>query len=135
MAKGTPADVDVYVGAMIRAQRRLKDISQDKLALAIGTTFQQVQKYERAANRVSASRLAQIAKHLDVPISTFFPPELADGMTPTFGIAGQLTAAQGGLELARSFLQMDGTFRTALLNVARALTPAAAASADLKDAA
>lgn len=134
MSKGTPAAVDVYVGNMIRAQRKQKGISQDKLADSIGTTFQQVQKYERAANRVSASRLAEIAKHLDVPISTFFPPELADGLTPTFSIAGQLTATHGGLELARSFLQMDGVFRTALINVARALTPAAAATS-LQDAA
>jgi transcriptional regulator with XRE-family HTH domain len=116
-----PDPTDLYVGQMIRAQRRLQGVSQQQLADAIGLTFQQVQKYERAANRVSASKLLELAKALKVPVSTFFPAEAEDGLAPDFSIAGQLTAAQGGLKLARNFLEMDAHQRSALVNVSDAI--------------
>lgn len=64
--------VDVYVGARVKLRRTLIGMSQEKLGDALGLTFQQVQKYERGANRVSASKLHRIAEVLDVPISYFF---------------------------------------------------------------
>lgn len=64
--------VDEVVGKRIRTRRNLIDITQIELADKIGVTFQQVQKYERGANRVSASRLVEIAVALDVPITYFF---------------------------------------------------------------
>ena len=64
--------IDQHVGQRVRAQRLLKGMSQQALASALGLTFQQVQKYEGGANRVSASRLSQIAEVLGVPISYFF---------------------------------------------------------------
>ena len=64
--------VDVHVGARLRERRRFRDISQTALADVIGVTFQQVHKYEIAADRVSVSRLWQIAAALDVPVSFFF---------------------------------------------------------------
>ena len=67
-----PSPVDVHVGARIKLRRALLGLSQEKLGEALGLTFQQVQKYERGANRVSASRLHDIARVLDVPISFFF---------------------------------------------------------------
>jgi len=69
---GVPAPVDVHVGARIRTRRLLIGMNQETLAKALGLTFQQVQKYEGGANRVSASRLSQIAEILGVPISYFF---------------------------------------------------------------
>jgi transcriptional regulator with XRE-family HTH domain len=69
---GVPDPVDVQVGARIRTRRLLIGMNQETLARALGLTFQQVQKYEGGANRVSASRLSQIAEILDVPISYFF---------------------------------------------------------------
>ncbi len=72
MAKA-PDPIDVEVGAKIKARRRLLGISQDTLAAKLGVTFQQVQKYEKGTNRVSASRLAVIAKTFGVPPSYFFP--------------------------------------------------------------
>ncbi len=69
---GIPNPVDVQVGAKIRTRRLLIGMNQETLARALGLTFQQVQKYEGGANRVSASRLSQIAEVLGVPIAYFF---------------------------------------------------------------
>ena len=67
-----PNPIDVHVGARVRLRRTLLGMSQDKLGEAIGLTFQQVQKYERGANRVGASRLYDLSRVLDVPVSFFF---------------------------------------------------------------
>jgi len=64
--------VDVHVGAKVRARRLLMGFSQDSLAKMIGLTFQQIQKYERGTNRISVSRLIDIAKALKVPVNYFF---------------------------------------------------------------
>lgn len=68
----TPNMVDAHVGRQVRTRRRILGLSQDKLANALGLTFQQVQKYERGANRVSASKLYEIAQILEAPIAYFF---------------------------------------------------------------
>ena len=70
--KGTPDSVDVHVGQRLRVRRSLLGMSQEKLADAIGLTFQQIQKYERGVNRISAGRLFQFSKILDVPVSYFY---------------------------------------------------------------
>jgi transcriptional regulator with XRE-family HTH domain len=69
---GIPDPVDVHVGARIRTRRLLLGMNQETLASALGLTFQQVQKYEGGANRVSASRLAEVAEVLGVPVAYFF---------------------------------------------------------------
>jgi transcriptional regulator with XRE-family HTH domain len=71
-SKGFPNPIDVHVGTRIRQRRTLLGMSQERLADAIGLTFQQVQKYERGANRVGSSRLYDLARILDVPLSYFF---------------------------------------------------------------
>ena len=68
----TPNPVDVRVGARLRLRRNMLGLSQEKLGQAIGLTFQQVQKYERGANRIGASRLHELSRALDVPVSFFF---------------------------------------------------------------
>ena len=70
MAKSHP--VDAHVGTRMRQRRTLLGMSQTRLGDAVGLTFQQVQKYERGANRVGSSRLFEFAKALDVPVSYFF---------------------------------------------------------------
>lgn len=70
MAKSHP--VDAHVGIRMRQRRTLLGMSQTRLGDAVGLTFQQVQKYERGANRVGSSRLFEFAKALDVPVSYFF---------------------------------------------------------------
>lgn len=71
-SKGFPNPIDVHVGARIRLRRTLLGISQMTLADAIGLTFQQIQKYEKGSNRVSSSRLVDIANALDVSVPYFF---------------------------------------------------------------
>lgn len=71
-AKGAASQIDVHVGQRLRVRRSLLGLSQEKVAEAIGLTFQQVQKYERGMNRISAGRLFQFSAILDVPVSYFF---------------------------------------------------------------
>lgn len=80
--KGTPSDIDVHVGQRIRVKRSLMGISQEKLAEAVGITFQQIQKYERGTNRVSAGRLYEVSKILQVPVSYFFEQITDNSQTP-----------------------------------------------------
>ena len=79
-----PHPVDVHVGSRIRMRRTLLGMSQEKLGDALALTFQQVQKYERGANRVGASRLFEISQILDVPVSFFFEEMSAEtaALTP-----------------------------------------------------
>ncbi len=70
--KGIADNIDKHVGKQLKARRTLLGISQEKLADAVGVTFQQVQKYERGANRVSASRLFSFSKILEVNIDYFY---------------------------------------------------------------
>lgn len=81
-----PNPVDVFVGQKLKSRRNLNGITQENLAEAAGITFQQVQKYEKGRNRLSASRLFQFARVLDVPVAYFF-----DGFSATdshIGLAG-----------------------------------------------
>ena len=84
--KSTPNPVDIYVGSRLRLRRSLLGLSQEKLADALGLTFQQVQKYERGSNRVSASRLYELSKILEVPVSFFFE-ELGSTTSPANKVA------------------------------------------------
>lgn len=72
MSDGEPNPIDIHVGKRIKLRREILGMSQEKLAAKLGLTFQQVQKYERATNRVGASRLWDISQSLDVPIDFFF---------------------------------------------------------------
>jgi transcriptional regulator with XRE-family HTH domain len=83
-SKGFPNPIDVHVGSRIRMRRTLLGISQTALADAIGLTFQQVQKYEKGVNRVSSSRLVDLANALDLTIPYFFEEMSAtvQGQTP-----------------------------------------------------
>lgn len=81
---GVPNPVDIHVGSRVRLRRTLLGLSQEKLGDAVGLTFQQIQKYERGANRIGASRLFQLSRILDVPISFFFD-ELPAALKTTQG--------------------------------------------------
>ena len=98
-SKGFPNPIDVHVGSRIRLRRTLLGMSQERLAEAIGLTFQQVQKYERGANRIGSSRLFDLARVLDVPVSYFFEDMSADtaARTPS-RIKGLGEAKPGSLE-------------------------------------
>jgi len=84
---GIPSPVDVHVGARLRVRRTLLGMSQTMLGEAIGLTFQQMQKYEKGANRISASRLFVLSRVLDVPIAYFFDdmPTAVAATSPVVG--------------------------------------------------
>ncbi|WP_298281042.1 helix-turn-helix domain-containing protein [Acidocella sp.] len=86
-----PSPIDVHVGSRVRLRRTLLGMSQERLGDALGLTFQQVQKYERGVNRVGASRLFDISRVLDVPISYFFD-DMPEGLqdTPISGPRGRM---------------------------------------------
>lgn len=67
-----PNPIDVYVGSRLKLRRTAVGMTQEKLGDQLGVTFQQVQKYEKGANRIGASRLQEIARILDVPVAYFF---------------------------------------------------------------
>ena len=125
----SPNPVDLHVGARVRMRRRLAGVSQEKLAEALGLTFQQVQKYERGANRVSASKLYEIAAALQTPVGFFFEG-LAD---PSIGGSAAMAAGpeqhvhdflmtSEGLELATLFPRLRrGALRRRILELVRAI--------------
>jgi transcriptional regulator with XRE-family HTH domain len=123
-ARHEPDPIDVYVGNRIRAQRKASGLSQERLAQALGVTFQQVQKYERGANRVSASMLSRAAFALGAPIGSFFPGVDPDGLAEALGACDRLGAAAGGIDLAEAFLSLPSAGRKGLVNVAQAMADA-----------
>ena len=82
-----PDPIDVHVGSRVKLRRTLLGMSQDKLGKALGLTFQQIQKYERGANRIGSSRLFRISKILEVPVSFFFDEMAAGTYTRTPGLS------------------------------------------------
>ena len=104
MTSATPNPIDIAVGQRVRAVRELRGLTQNDLAKATGVTFQQIQKYERGTNRVSASRLMLISHALGQPVSTFFEPDepgARDGLD-LFAVSGSkaLLEAYGRIETA-----------------------------------
>ncbi len=126
----TPAAVDVHVGARVRMRRRFLGLTQQTLAEALGLTFQQVQKYERGANRVSASKLYEIAFALNTSVSYFFDgladPALEgddDGQAQAIerSVREFLLTAEG-LELAGLYPRIDDAkVRRQLLELVRVI--------------
>jgi transcriptional regulator with XRE-family HTH domain len=114
---GGPDPIDIHVGKRIKLRRTLLHISQEQLAGDIGVTFQQVQKYESGHNRVSASRLFDISRVLNCPISYFFedigPETTGERPTP------QARATEGMAEEATPF-DADPMQRTETLELVRA---------------
>jgi len=122
-----PDPVDVHVGARLRQRRTLLGMSQEKLAAAFGVSFQQIQKYERGANRVSASRLHQLTRILNVPVGYFFEG-MADtpqnGATAHLANDGEMVASRETLELVRAYYRIeDPTVRRRLVDLLRSLGP------------
>ncbi|ACG78478.1 transcriptional regulator, Cro/CI family [Phenylobacterium zucineum HLK1] len=112
--------VDVAVGARIRLLRKLKGLSQQALAEAAGVTFQQIQKYERGANRVSASMLARIARTLGVPVAEMFGE--ASPTSSAVDEVAALLAEPGALELLKAYADLPrGASRSALVEFVRSL--------------
>jgi transcriptional regulator with XRE-family HTH domain len=122
MAKKVPNPIDKHVGSRVRMRRMMLSMSQEKLADAIGLTFQQVQKYEKGTNRMGSSRLQQIANALRVPVTFFFegvPGQLkADGNAPSPAYVSDFLATPDGLALTKAFMQIkDSKLRRSIVNL------------------
>ncbi|PZM15911.1 helix-turn-helix domain-containing protein [Rhizobium tubonense] len=133
MSAKLPDPIDAYVGSRVRMRRLMLGMSQERLADQIGVTFQQVQKYERGANRIGASRLQTIATVLAIPISFFFQQDVSQPLT-TEGL-GHLTGLEDlaefltskeGLGLNKAFMKItDRGVRESVLLLVTSLANAA----------
>ncbi len=116
-------DIDIHVGKRLRRRRRLLGLTQQNLGDAIGTRFQQVQKYECGANRLNASRLHRIATALRVPASYFFEglpdavPSASNANEATTDVFSQAET----IELVRAYYMLGKRPRQKLLDLAKAL--------------
>ena len=112
MAKKSPNPIDKHVGARVRMRRMMLNMSQEKLGDALDLTFQQVQKYEKGANRIGASRLQAISNILQVPVSFFFegaphlPGHSGTGEAPSPAYVSDFLATTDGLSLTKSFMKI-----------------------------
>jgi transcriptional regulator with XRE-family HTH domain len=124
--------VDVHVGKRIRQRRWLVAMTQQQLGEKVGIKFQQIQKYETGMNRVSASRLWDIAAALEVSVSFFFDgiseeSDMEQTALELFGTGerGDLLADKEALELVRSYYAIPEEQRRRLFDLAKALSAAA----------
>jgi len=123
--------IDLHVGKRLRRRRRLLGLTQQQLAESIGIRFQQIQKYECGANRVTASRLYELAVALNVPVNYFFEGlQAAANTTPTAPgapandrdlIAADVLSQKETLELIRAYYKLGERPRRRLLDLAKAL--------------
>jgi transcriptional regulator with XRE-family HTH domain len=117
-------DIDIHLGRRLRRRRRLLGLTQQQLAGACGVRFQQIQKYECAANRMSAARLWQLAEVLEVPVSYFY-----EGLSAEQREQHQLNGEAGGEMFARketrdlihAYYQLGERPRRRLLDLAKSL--------------
>jgi len=130
MAARGPNQTDVYVGSRVRLLRNQQDMTQERLAERLGVSFQQLQKYEKGLNRISASRLQHLAKIFDVPVHYFFEgsPRL-DGFPrknkqdASVNDIENFIAGAEGKALAKAFLQIKDTMvRRSIVHMVEALS-------------
>ena len=120
-------DIDLHLGRRLRRRRRLLGLTQQQLASAVGIRFQQIQKYECGANRISAARLWQLAEALEIPIGYFYDgineaqarkerePIVADARS------GEVMARKETMDLIRAYYQLGERPRRRLLDLAKSL--------------
>lgn len=138
-----PHPVDRHVGGRVRLRRTLAGMSQEQLGEQLGVTFQQVQKYEKGSNRISASRLWQIAEILDVPVAFFFEGTRTSAAQNAAGFAEDRQAEITGianstesLQLLRYFTHIiDPKVRRSVVDLTRSLASAEPAVGEVDEAA
>ena len=123
--------IDLHVGKRLRQRRRLLGMTQQKLAEAVSIRFQQIQKYESGANRISASRLYTLAKALDVPVAYFYEGLEDAAAGAEKGLNGRHAATSApadafqnkeAIDLVRAFYALEDEPRRRLLDLAKAMT-------------
>ena len=116
-------DIDVHLGKRLRRRRRLLGLTQQQLAETVGVRFQQIQKYECGANRISAARLWQLAEALEVPVGYFYDG-LSTARREMAGEAaesGEMFARKETLDLVRAYYLLGERPRRRLLDLAKSL--------------
>ena len=121
-------EIDLHLGRRMRRRRRLLGLTQQQVAGACGVRFQQIQKYECGANRISAARLWQISEALEVPVGYFFDglaQEVREAMerAPVQG-GGEMLARKETQDLIRAYYQLGERPRRRLLDLAKSLNTA-----------
>jgi transcriptional regulator with XRE-family HTH domain len=114
-------NIDMHLGKRLRARRRLLGLTQHQLATVVGVRFQQIQKYECGANRISAARLWSLAEVLSVPVAYFY-----DGLNSAAPVnpsrqESDVMTREESLDLIRAYYQLDESPRRRLLDLARSL--------------
>lgn len=115
-------DVDFHLGRRLRRRRRLLGLTQQQLAIQVGIRFQQIQKYECGANRISAARLWQLAEALETPVNYFY-----DGLAEAIerkeaaGTGGEMFSRKETLDLIQAYYQLGERPRRRLLDLAKSL--------------
>jgi transcriptional regulator with XRE-family HTH domain len=129
MVTKSPNPIDRHVGSRVRLRRMMLGMSQEKLGEALGITFQQIQKYEKGTNRISASRLQHAARVLGVPVEHFYEgaphptgtPGFAEGPGPNY--APEALTSTEGLNLLKAFAGIkDARVRRRIVDLVRALS-------------
>jgi transcriptional regulator with XRE-family HTH domain len=126
--RGFPNPVDKHVGSRARMRRLMLGMSQQKLASALGLTFQQVQKYEKGMNRMGAGRLQEAADILGVAVPFFFEgapaggPHKVDGSAPSSAYVTEFISSPEGLRLIKAFTQIsDAGLRRSIVGLVQEL--------------
>ncbi|MEI7931449.1 MAG: helix-turn-helix transcriptional regulator [Alphaproteobacteria bacterium] len=121
-------DIDLHLGKRLRRRRRLLGLTQQQLAGACGVRFQQIQKYECGANRISAARLFQLSEALEVPVGYFYDgisgaaqAVANDVQREERGESGEILARRETLDLIRAYYQLGERPRRRLLDLAKSL--------------
>ena len=130
MTKKHPHPIDVHVGRRVKMRRMLVGMSQEKLGERLGLTFQQVQKYEKGANRIGASRLWDLSRILEVPVRFFFEGLRSEAGQPVEGFAEEaqrdyvldFVQSSEGVQLIKAFVQIkDENVRRGIVNLTKTL--------------
>jgi transcriptional regulator with XRE-family HTH domain len=130
LPRKSPNPIDIFVGSRVRMRRMLVGMSQEKLGDSLGLTFQQVQKYEKGANRIGASRLYQIARVLSVPVDFFYDGIQLDEASAVDGLADaepagfelDMLSTSEGIQLNSAFFSIrDPKVRKRVLELVKAL--------------
>jgi len=119
-------DIDLHLGRRLRRRRRLLGLTQQQLAGACGVRFQQIQKYECGANRISAARLWQLSAALEVPVGYFYDGLAGADENPMVETrdvreSGEMLARKETLDLIRAYYQLGERPRRRLLDLAKSL--------------
>ncbi|MBR9824380.1 MAG: helix-turn-helix transcriptional regulator [Alphaproteobacteria bacterium] len=123
-------DIDLHVGKRLRRRRRLLGLTQQQLAESVGIRFQQIQKYECGANRVSASRLFELAEALDVPVQYFYEglSQRDEAANEGSQLAADVLSQKETVDLIRAYYRLGERPRKRLLELAKSLEPEEAAN-------